>query len=82
MTERRAIPDYLSQPGTLQVGAYDMGFMLTAQAKAVGFTILYSGIGSYILFKLVDLFMGLRVNQEIEREGLDLATHGEPAYNL
>jgi Amt family ammonium transporter len=76
------IPDYLSQPGTLQVGAYDMGVQLWAQAKAVLFTLAWSGIGSFLLFKLVDLAMGLRVNQEVEREGLDLATHGEPAYNL
>ena len=76
------IPDYTSVPGTLQVAAYDMGFMLTAQAKAVGFTILFSGIGSFILFKLVDLLMGLRVKEDIEREGLDVAAHGERAYNM
>ena len=51
------------------------------QAKAVGFTILWSGIGSAILYKLVDLTIGLRVTQEEEREGLDIADHGERAYN-
>jgi Amt family ammonium transporter len=39
------------------------------------------GIGSAILFKLVDLIVGLRVTHEEEREGLDLADHGERAYN-
>jgi Amt family ammonium transporter len=76
------IPDYTSVPGTLQVGAYDMGFMLTAQIKAVLFTVALSGIGSFILFKLVDLVMGLRVKEEVEREGLDVAEHGERAYNM
>jgi ammonium transporter, Amt family len=75
------VPDYISVPGTLQVAPYDMAFMVTAQLKAVGFTILFSGIGSYILFKLVDMTIGLRVSAEVEREGLDVAEHGERAYN-
>jgi len=76
------IPDYTSVPGTLQVGAYDFAFMFTAQAKAVMFTILFSGIGSFILYKLVDVVMGLRVKEDVEREGLDVAEHGERAYNM
>jgi Amt family ammonium transporter len=46
------------------------------------FTVAFSGIGSFILFKLVDMTMGLRVKEEIEREGLDVAEHGERAYNM
>jgi Amt family ammonium transporter len=76
------VPDYTSVPGTLQFATYDFAFMFTAQAKAVLFTIAFSGIGSFILFKLVDLVMGLRVKEEIEREGLDVAEHGERAYNM
>ena len=38
-------------------------------------------IGSAILYKVVDVVVGLRVTQEEEREGLDLADHGERAYN-
>ncbi|TNC71837.1 ammonium transporter [Rubellimicrobium roseum] len=76
------IPDYLSQPGTLQVGAYDFGFQIMAQLKAVLLTLAWSGIGSFILFKVVDMVMGLRVTEDVEREGLDLAEHGEPAYNM
>jgi Amt family ammonium transporter len=75
------IPDYSSKPGELAVGAYDMATAVLAQAKAVGFTILWSGIGSAILYKLVDLTIGLRVTQDEEREGLDIADHGERAYN-
>ncbi|MBB3391309.1 Amt family ammonium transporter [Rhizobium sp. BK275] len=52
-----------------------------AQAKGVLTTLLWSGIGSAILYKIVDVIIGLRVSVEAEREGLDLATHGEAAYH-
>jgi ammonium transporter, Amt family len=65
----------------LTVGTYELATQVMAQLKAVGFTILWSGIGSAILYKLVDLTIGLRVTQEEEREGLDIADHGERAYN-
>ena len=45
-------------------------------------TILWSGVGSAILYKIVDLTIGLRVTTDREREGLDLAEHGERAYNM
>ena len=44
-------------------------------------TLVWSGVGSAILYKLVDVVIGLRVTQEEEREGLDLKDHGERAYN-
>jgi ammonium transporter, Amt family len=52
-----------------------------AQLKGVLVTIAWSGIGSAILYKLVDLIVGLRPSTEAEREGLDLASHGEVAYH-
>ena len=76
------IPDYISQPGTLQVADYVFSTAFMAQVKAVIFTLLFSGIGSFVLFKLIDLTMGLRVSAEVEREGLDVAEHGERAYNM
>lgn len=54
--------------------------MLT-QATAVGITILWGGVVSFILFKIVDMAVGLRVSVEDERQGLDLASHGEAAYH-
>jgi Amt family ammonium transporter len=62
-------------------GTYDMMSQLIIQGKAVGATLLYSGIGSAILYKVIDLVMGLRVSPEKEREGLDIAEHSERAYN-
>jgi ammonium transporter, Amt family len=75
------IPDYTSSPGTLVTAEYVFSTAVWAQIKAVLFTLAWSGIGSAILFKVVDLTVGLRVTQEEEREGLDLADHGERAYN-
>ena len=52
-----------------------------AQLKGVVVTVLWCGIVSIILFKIVDMIVGLRVPVEAEREGLDLASHGEAAYH-
>jgi Amt family ammonium transporter len=52
------------------------------QAKAVGVTLLWSGIVAAISYKLVDLTIGLRVTEEEEREGLDTSSHGEAAYRM
>ena len=51
------------------------------QLGSVAFTLAFSGIGSFIILKLVDATMGLRVSKEQEIEGLDLALHDERAYN-
>ncbi len=62
--------------------AYDFAGQMMSQLKAVGFTLLWSGIGSAILFKIVDVIVGLRVSAENEREGLDVTEHTERAYNM
>ncbi len=58
-----------------------MGGQFTTQVTAVIITILWCGIGSAILYKIVDVIVGLRVPVEAEREGLDLSSHGEAAYH-
>jgi Amt family ammonium transporter len=62
-------------------GEQTMGGQVMVQIEAVVVTLLWTGIGSIILYKVVDLIVGLRVPVEAEREGLDLATHGESAYH-
>ena len=62
-------------------GTYDMATQMIAQSKGVLATLLWSGIGSTILYYIVDLVIGLRVSPEKEREGLDIAEHSERAYN-
>jgi Amt family ammonium transporter len=52
------------------------GSLLT-QAGAVATTLVWSGVGTFVLLKIVDLLVGLRVSEEQEREGLDLSLHGE-----
>ena len=65
-----------------KIGDYDFWAQVIAQGKAVGMTLLWSGIGSFIIFKVVDLLVGLRPTMEAEREGLDLTDHNERAYNM
>jgi ammonium transporter, Amt family len=72
--------DYTQFPAA--VGAYDMTAQLIVQAKAVGVTLLWSGIVSYILFKGIDMVFGLRPTPDDERQGLDQTSHGESAYNM
>ncbi len=77
------VPDYITKPGELVADAsYEMLAQVIVQAKAVGVTLLWSGIGSAILYKIVDVVVGLRVPADKEREGLDLAEHGERGYSL
>jgi Amt family ammonium transporter len=52
-----------------------------SQLVAVLATLIWSGVGSAILYKVVDLIVGLRVPTDSEREGLDVTDHGERAYN-
>ena len=44
-------------------------------------TIVWSGVVAFAAYKIVDLLIGLRVSEEDEREGLDISSHGETAYN-
>ncbi|MBN3793225.1 ammonium transporter, partial [Burkholderia sp. Ac-20353] len=57
------------------IGGADGNVML--QLKGVAITLIYSGVLSFILLKLIDLTIGLRVSEEQEREGLDVILHGE-----
>ncbi|SBS36790.1 Ammonia channel precursor [Marinomonas spartinae] len=50
------------------------------QAKGVGFTIVYDAIMTFIIIKVIDMVMGIRVSEEEETEGLDTSLHGEQLY--
>ena len=54
---------------------------LLIQAKAVGVTVVWTAVTAFIAYKLADLLVGLRVNEEEERTGLDTSSHGESAYH-
>lgn len=58
-----------------------IGTQVMIQATAVVTTIVWSAVVAFIAYKIVDLVIGLRVTEEEEREGLDISSHGETAYN-
>ncbi len=60
---------------------YSIGAQVWVQTKAVLTTVVWSGVVSFIAYKIVDLTIGLRVAEEDEREGLDITSHGETAYS-
>ena len=68
--------------GGVGVDGYTMGGQVWVQTVAVLIAIVWCGVVSFILYKVVDLTVGLRASPETEREGLDLAEHGERAYVL
>ncbi|MCX5581419.1 ammonium transporter [Kaistia terrae] len=67
--------------GGVGIEGYSMGHQLWVQIEGVLFTIAWCGIGSAILYKIVDVVVGLRVRKEVESEGLDIVEHGERAYH-
>jgi Amt family ammonium transporter len=66
---------------TATVGSVGVFDQVLVQAKAVGVTVVWSAVVAAVSFKIVDLVIGLRVTEEEEREGLDIASHGETAYH-
>jgi Amt family ammonium transporter len=60
---------------------YSIAGQVWVQIKAVLLTIVWSGVVSFIAYKLVDMLVGLRVAEDEEREGLDIVAHGESAYH-
>jgi len=73
--------DYTVFPAGFDADSYSIGTQVMTQIKAVLFTVVFSGVGSAIIFFVVDKVMGLRPSEEAEREGLDISEHGERAYN-
>jgi ammonium transporter, Amt family len=54
---------------------------LLIQGEGVLITVVWSAVVAFIAYKIVDIVIGLRVTEEEEREGLDITSHGETAYN-
>jgi Amt family ammonium transporter len=66
---------------TATVGSVGVFDQVWIQAKAVLLTVVWSGVVSVVAYKIVDMTIGLRVPEDEEREGLDISSHGETAYN-
>ena len=75
-------PGFVTDWVTAKTGFTSIGEQLLIQAKAVGVTIIWSGVAAFVAYKIADLLVGLRVTEEEEREGLDINSHGETAYHL
>ncbi len=71
----------LGGTGGFTPDTFSMGAQVWIQIKSVIFTVIWSGVVSVVAYKLVDLVIGLRVSEEDERQGLDISSHGETAYN-
>ncbi|MCU0942141.1 MAG: ammonia channel protein, partial [Hydrogenophaga sp.] len=67
--------------GGVKGDGYSIGSQLLIQAEGVVITMVWSSVVAFIAYKIVDMVMGLRVTEEAEREGLDITSHGETAYN-
>jgi Amt family ammonium transporter len=74
------VADWVTATG-ITAADYSIAAQVWTQAKAVLVTVVWSGVVSFVAFKLVDLTVGLRVSEEAEREGLDISSHGETAYH-
>jgi ammonium transporter, Amt family len=78
----QGVYDYTVAPAKFDPSTYHIGHQLLVQLQAVGVTLVWSGLVSFLLFLAIDKTIGLRPTVEAEREGLDINEHGERAYNF
>ena len=82
LRQRRAfggtgVYDYVAN----KVGDFDAGAQVISQLWAIGMTLVWSGIVAFVILLILKVTIGLRVSDEAQEEGLDIADHGEKAYN-
>ena len=78
----QGVADYAIKPGKALANAWPgYSAQLLIQAEMVLMTLVWSGLGSLIIYFIIDKTMGLRPTEEAEQIGLDLSEHGERAYN-
>jgi Amt family ammonium transporter len=75
-------PGFVTDWVTMKTGYSSIGEQLWIQCKAVGLVFVWTGVVAFISFKIADLLVGLRVSEEEERQGLDINSHGESAYDM
>jgi len=75
---------YLALPAFGGLGLGDgvtVGGQFMVQLSSVAITVLWTGVASYVILKVIGMLVGLRVDQQDEIEGLDLSQHGERGYH-
>jgi ammonium transporter, Amt family len=75
------VTDYVATDTSTKVAAYDFGVQMMAQFYSVIVAVLLSAVVSVIALYICKFTVGLRVDEQSEREGLDLSSHGERAYS-
>ena len=68
--------------GGMGLAQESIASQFVSQLIGVVFTVVYCGVLSFIILKVVDAIVGLRVNEDEESQGLDLALHSEQGYNM
>ncbi|MFM7462032.1 MAG: ammonium transporter [Burkholderiales bacterium] len=74
-------PGFVTDWVKASTGFTSIGEQVLIQAKAVGLAVVWSGVVTAAVLFIVKMVVGLRVSEDDEREGLDIASHGETAYN-
>jgi Amt family ammonium transporter len=74
-------PGFVTDWVTAKTGFSSIAEQFIVQAKAVGLSVVWTAVSAFISFKIADVLVGLRVTEDEEREGLDIASHGESAYH-
>jgi Amt family ammonium transporter len=74
-------PGFIVDWVSAKAGFTSIGEQVLVQAKAVGLSVVWSAVSALICYKIADVLVGLRVSEDDEREGLDIASHGEAAYH-
>jgi Amt family ammonium transporter len=75
-------PGFVNNWFEMKPGFESIAGQVWIQAKAVGVTVIWTGIVAWVSFLIANLLVGLRVSEEEEREGLDVNSHGETAYHM
>jgi len=70
-------PLFSARSVTVTGNLHESAAQVVSQLIGVAIVIIYDVIASFIILKVIDLVVGLRVDEEVERDGLDLALHGE-----
>jgi ammonium transporter, Amt family len=77
-------PGYVSDwvtASVIKAADYSIAGQVWIQFKGVALTVVWTAVVAFIAFKIADLIVGLRVSDDEQREGLDIVSHGETAYN-
>ena len=75
------VTDYLAFDTSSKVADYSFGGQMTAQIYAIVTAVVLSGVVSYVALMICKMTIGIRVDEQSEREGLDLSSHGERAFS-